>query len=372
MRLRKEETKLPVVYRSADDADEGNDFSSRLWTRINAFLMMRSPKTQETYKGIVKEWCKFLGSSAGSTQSAKLIQSATDLHAQGYRVWLEKRPGERPRTRSSDLSTSKVLSNTRVTRRQKKDGLESTQSNATIAKKFAALRRIYRMLISADFDIRLNPFDTDRVPVPSKEAGRKRPTEMLEFALVKKFVNTPDETSERGLRDRAILAALFGGALRRSEVCSLRLADLKVTKSGTNYLYLRSTKAKKDAQQALPSWAAAIIRKWYEKRLQQNAAPGDSLFISYTGKGGTIPCSAPVTGSGVYKLFRAYARKAGLEAFITPHSARATAITKLLSDGIPHREVQEFSRHASVQMVEAYDKRRISVDENPARKLDFE
>jgi integrase len=48
----------------------------------------------------------------------------------------------------------------------------------------------------------------------------------------------------------------------------------------------------------------------------------------------------------------------------SPTCARATAITKLLADGIPHRQVQEFSRHASIQMVEWYDKRRFSVDEN--------
>lgn len=50
--------------------------------------------------------------------------------------------------------------------------------------------------------------------------------------------------------------------------------------------------------------------------------------------------------------------RAGLDPrHYTPHSARATAITKLLADGVPHREVQEFSRHSSVRMVERYDKR---------------
>ncbi len=56
---------------------------------------------------------------------------------------------------------------------------------------------------------------------------------------------------------------------------------------------------------------------------------------------------------------------------MSPHSARATAITKLLDSGFSHRDVQEFSRHASVQMVEIYDKRRLQVDESPAKKLEF-
>jgi integrase len=63
---------------------------------------------------------------------------------------------------------------------------------------------------------------------------------------------------------------------------------------------------------------------------------------------------------------------AGAGRYATPHSARATAITKLLADGIPHREVQEFSRHSSIQMVEWYDKRRFSVEQSPAKELSYE
>jgi integrase len=54
---------------------------------------------------------------------------------------------------------------------------------------------------------------------------------------------------------------------------------------------------------------------------------------------------------------------------VTPHSARATAITRLLEQGFSHREVQEFSRHSSVLMVEKYDKRRFSLDESPGKKI---
>jgi integrase len=66
-----------------------------------------------------------------------------------------------------------------------------------------------------------------------------------------------------------------------------------------------------------------------------------------------------------------YCKAAGSTEFVSPHSARATAITKLLADGLPHRLVQEFSRHSSIQMVELYDKRRVGVEDNPGAKLKF-
>jgi len=217
-----------------------------------------------------------------------------------------------------------------------------------------------------------NPFDVDRVPPPSAKSGQKRPTEMIGFALVKRIVERASDLTPKGLRDRAVLSVLFGGGLRRSEVVALRLNDVCRSAQGTVFLRLRATKGKRDAEQALPGWAAKTIDRLVQQRLKEGALPADFLFISYQGRGGKSPTSNPLSDSGLYALFKAYCRQAGAGAYVTPHSARATAITKLLADGIPHRQVQEFSRHSSVQMVELYDKRRISVDSNPGKDLEFD
>jgi integrase len=247
-------------------------------------------------------------------------------------------------------------------RSKKKDGLEATQSNATIHKKFAALRRIYRMLVASNLGITENPFEADKVPPPPKDAGRKRPTQMIDFELVMEIISQPDE---------ATLAVLFGGGIRRSELVALRIADVRKTSSGTTFLYLRHTKAKRDAEQALPDWAAAPLWELIAERKRDKAADGDYLFVGFTGRAGQVTSGKPISDTGVYILFKKYCNAAGAGAFATPHSARATAITKLLADGIPHREVQEFSRHASIQMVEWYDKRRFDVEQSPARGLNY-
>ncbi len=254
---------------------------------------------------------------------------------------------------------------------RKKDGLDATQSNATIAKKFAALRRIYRMLMASSVGVGENPFEADKVPPPPKDAGRKRPTQMIDFELVMEIVNLPEIETPKGRRDRSLLAVLFGGGLRRSEVVGLRIADVRRSPSGTTYLYLRHTKAKRDAEQALPAWAAEPLWALVKERKEDGASEGDYLFVSYTGRGGTTPTSRALSDTGLYLLFKQYCMAAGAGRFATPHSARATAITKLLADGISHREVQEFSRHSSIQMVEWYDKRRFNVEQSPAKGLSF-
>ena len=116
-------------------------------------------------------------------------------------MWLEKQPGQRPRYQKSTTSERGVSKERRSA--SSRDGLQSTLANATIAKKFAALRRIYRALIAADLGITKNPFDTDRTPAPKAQSGQKRPTEMLDFSKVKEILELPDPETAKGLRDRA-------------------------------------------------------------------------------------------------------------------------------------------------------------------------
>lgn len=353
-----------IIHDSAD--------SHRVWLRVSAFLSLKSPATRVTYTGILHEWCRFLGAEAGTSAGAAKMLAATDLHAIAFRKFLESKPGEKPRFQSSSTPRSgsrELAMNQSSGRGKKKDGLESTQSNATIHKKFAALRRMYRMLIASNCGIAENPFEADKVPPPPKDAGRKRPTQMIDFDLVMEIISLPDLSTPKGRRDRAILALLFGAGLRRSEVVTLRLGDVRRTSSGTTYLYLRHTKAKRDAEQAIPDWAAESLKALIDDRRVQKASDGDYLFVGFTGRAGQSVTDRPMSDTGLYLLFKQYCMAAGAGMYVTPHSARATAITKLLSDGVPHRVVQEFSRHASIQMVEWYDKRRFDVEQSPAKGL---
>lgn len=352
-------------------SDSSGDEDSQVWLRISAFLSLKSANTQRTYAGVISDWCRFLGCEPGSQRAAAALLKAGELQAIAYRTHLSRQIGQKPRYASSN-NPGKSKAVTKSYRRiEKADGMQLTLANATIRKKIAALRRLYRMLLACDLGLKINPFDTDRIPPPSAHSGQKRPTEMIDFKLVQKIISQPDENIPKGLRDKAVLAVLFGAGLRRSEAAAIRLSDVKSSLRGTAYINLRATKAKRDFDQALPKWAAAIVHKLRALRVKEGAHDGDFLFVSYRGKAGRYPTSSPLSDSGIYKLFKYYCARAGAGRFVSPHSARATAITKLLQDGFSHREVQEFSRHASVQMVEVYDKRRISVDENAAKDLEY-
>ena len=133
----------PAVMGPSADSNEPS--RHMVWLRIAAFLSLKAPNTELTYAGILREYCEFLGAPYLSNSAADRILKAQDLHAIAFKAVLEKRPGETPRVATSNSHVRDVSA--KRAKREKRTGLEATQSNATIAKKFAVLRRIYRMLI---------------------------------------------------------------------------------------------------------------------------------------------------------------------------------------------------------------------------------
>lgn len=224
-------------------------------------------------------------------------------------------------------------------------------------------RRTKACLMSAFYDrlvmariIDFNPFLGQMPKKPSRWA-QVRPTEALEPVDVQALISSPDANTAVGIRDRALLCLLFGGGLRRSEVVGLKISDVRLV-GRYCVLRLRQTKNGDAANQGIPAWAFRAVNDYMQIRYAEGATHEDLLF------GG-------LSAYSLYLIFKKHCKRCGFTRRLTPHSARATAITKLLSDGHDYRAVQEFSRHSSVQMVEVYDKRFVRREDNPANLLDY-
>ena len=48
------------------DKSQKNTIKNEVWIRISAFLSLKTPNTQKTYIGIIKEWTDFLGGEIGT------------------------------------------------------------------------------------------------------------------------------------------------------------------------------------------------------------------------------------------------------------------------------------------------------------------
>lgn len=229
----------------------------------------------------------------------------------------------------------------------------------TYSKIWDAILRHHRVIAHNPWKPSLKRF---KVAPPLRRAHRATPPEK-----VSELLEAPDVRFPIGVRDRAILASLYGGAMRKSEVPALNLCD--VTEDGEDITYrLIGTKNGSDIPIKIPSDFSAYIRAYLVERIKISNVPDEPFFIHYFGRR-CRPVVRRVSGGAIEDLFNNYAAQVGLPPGITTHSGRKTAITMLLNEGVPHRDVAKFSRHASIQMVEKYDDDRLKDERNPYKKL---
>lgn len=218
-------------------------------------------------------------------------------------------------------------------------------------------------------------FDPALELVPFSHKPQKRKTEMVPFDQVMQLIDKCakvrglDYLSPVNFRNQAYLALGFGGGLRTSESCKLRMGDIRKTAKGTVYVHLHDTKTNVAAEQAIAPALVPYLLNYREIRLKDGALPGDPFLTSYD-YSGQVPSGRYVNVRRMLSWFWAICENT-LGRRLGTHSMRATAITKLISDGVPHRQIQDFSRHSTIQMVEQYDKLLISTDESVAQKLSY-
>ena len=318
-----------------------------LWLRMKLFIQSKAEGSQRKYWFVLRRWCEFIGAEEGTRRGTRRFARASEEQAAKFAAALRNTPGHRRRG----------------------DRRRSPLANSTLGQNLRILKRLYRSLHEAGLCDK-NPFSTPLIPQPNPGRGSKRRTEIVPFDMVEELLDAPDLTHHRGLRDKAILLLLFGCGLRRMEVANLDLEDLRVTAGGDLYLELRATKSGEDQQMAIPEWATPILSEWVSFRHRSGAGPQDPLFTGYRGRGGMTGTPDRVTGSGLYAMFVGYCQDLGL-VHKTPHSARVTAINKLLDAGFDYFAVKEFSRHKSIDMVQAYDRREPSLKRSLAQHLNY-
>ena len=307
-----------------------------LWRRtLDDFLALKRPRTQVKYAEAAAEWVKFL--------AAKDILKATDGDAARWAKKLEDCAG---------------YGGTRLSR-------------STVYHKLAVVKQLYAIL-QEQGKVKHNPLSHVLQAYRGAQNGnglQKRPTELVPLHLVPKILVAPPDTTKEGRRDRCYLALLFGCALRNGEAAALTVGDVRATKSGELALFLRQTKNHTDAIQPVPSSVRAAIEAYVQTRRDEGATATDPLLVAYYAH--KNPSRRHIDQRQLQRLFGRWMSECGVPGRVTPHSARATAITLLLEMGLPHREVRKFSRHSSIAMVERYDKLRDVGAEVVAQQIDY-
>lgn len=160
------------------------------------------------------------------------------------------------------------------------------------------------------------------------------------------FLSAPRKSDSFWQRDVAMLEVLYATGCRASEVCGLRVRDLSLAQR-----HLRC-EGKGGKQRMVPIGTKAIdaIERYLDEVRSDLADkalhPPEELFLSRGGR--------PLDRIQLWRLVKRYARRAGIDSKISPHSLRHSFATHLLAGGADLRQVQEMLGHASIQTTQIY------------------
>jgi integrase/recombinase XerD len=234
---------------------------------------------------------------------------------------------------------------------------------STIRHRLASLASLFEYLCEKNA-VTHNP--VKGVQRPKTESGEGK-TPALGDHQARKLLDAPQAESIKSKRDRAILSALLFHALRREELCKLKVKDARHERKGVPHLKV-SGKGGKTRYLPLHPGTAALIHD-YLAAAGHGTDENGALFrpIKNNTTGGTL--DRAITADGVYKLVRAYSALLGFE--IGAHALRATAATNALDHAADIAKVQEWLGHANISTTRIYDHRRTRPEDSPTFKVAY-
>ena len=147
------------------------------------------------------------------------------------------------------------------------------------------------------------------------------------------------------LRDRALLEILYGTGARISEIVRLAPEDLDLQARTVRLL----GKGRKERILPLGAFAVEAVEAYLVRGRPALARRGTGcpeIFLNLRGR--------PLSRQSAWEVIAKAARRAGIEAAVSPHSLRHSYATHLLAGGADIRVVQEMLGHASVTTTQIY------------------
>ena len=211
------------------------------------------------------------------------------------------------------------------------------------ARILSTLRRFFR------YQIRENRVASDPcAQVLSPKQGRPLPQSLSE-TQIECLLHAPDVQTSLGLRDRAMLETLYATGLRVSELVNLKMLEVSLDVGVVRIV------GKGNKERLVPLGEQAIewiIRYLKSARtdLMHSAAHGlkssDAMFV--TARGGAM------TRQAFWYMIKRYAKAAGIQQALSPHTLRHAFATHLINHGADLRSVQMLLGHADLSSTQIY------------------
>lgn len=235
-------------------------------------------------------------------------------------------------------------------------------SGMTIRHRLAALSSLFEYLCERN-TVTHNPVKgVKRPPVESYEGK----TPALGDHQARALLDVPEADTLKGRRDRAMLATLLYHALRRDELCRLKVKDCRHERRGVPHLKV-SGKGGKTRYVPLHPAASGLIGDYLEAA--GHGLDDSGALFRPVHRWRAAGDAAAITPDGLYKIVRAYSAALGFE--IGAHALRATAATNALDHQADIAKVQEWLGHANIATTRIYDHRKTRPEDSPTFKVTY-
>ncbi|HEX2712257.1 MAG TPA: tyrosine-type recombinase/integrase [Candidatus Acidoferrales bacterium] len=267
---------------------------------------------------------------------------------QQFREWVSSTLADRA---PDQITTRDVLAYLQYLREQRHNG-DSAVNRAVVV-----LRSFYRAMVAMGYlDHTANPL----VGFPSIKAVPRKLPVTLSDEQVQRLLAEPEADTVIGVRDRAILALLYGTGIRASECASLRsaqvdLAQLTITVQG---------KGGHERAIAISPGLAVVLRSYVQVR--GPALPTAPFFRSRFGR--------PLSRGSVYERVRKWGQRSRVGFPLSPHRLRHTCATHLVRAKVGLETIREMLGHRLITSTQIYlhvtaDDLRAAAARHPIAKL---
>lgn len=211
------------------------------------------------------------------------------------------------------------------------------RSPTTIARRISTIKNFYSFLEGENI---VKGIISDEIIIPKKEHHLPQ---VLSEEEVNALLKAPDLSSEKGIKEYAILDILYSCGLRVSEAVNLQINQINEQEGIINIL----GKGKKERIVPIRKEALKALKRYIsEVRNEHLVIDKKTVFLDKKGK--------KMSRQAIYNIVKENAKKAEIKKEIHPHTLRHSFATHLLDNGADLRVVQELLGHTKIGTTQIY------------------
>ncbi|MDO5135669.1 MAG: site-specific tyrosine recombinase XerD [Eubacteriales bacterium] len=208
---------------------------------------------------------------------------------------------------------------------------------STISRSVASIRAFFQYMFT---ERRIESDPADRLKPPKVE---KKAPQIMTVQEVDSFLAQPDVRTAKGIRDKAMLELMYATGMRVSELLHLNREDVNLSLG-----YVTCHESGKERVIPIGNVCRDALLLYMEEGRQAFVKEEEeqSLFTNCSGR--------PMSRQGFWKVLKGYAKSAGIQMDITPHTLRHSFAVHMLQNGADIKSVQEMLGHSDISTTQVY------------------